>query len=122
MRLAFVGGALLVGTVLFGAACTGTSDVPPPREPEPTLTAPHEAEKRKQHLGTIVIESSPAALVALLNGKSVGNTPITVDDLPAGNYDVTFKDEANGDVTMTVELGEGEYRTVRHNVVPRADR
>ncbi|MSP25704.1 MAG: PEGA domain-containing protein [Myxococcales bacterium] len=120
MSRVFSAGVVAAMALVVQGACTSTADVPPAKEPVPTLSMPDEGGRPKVHKGAIVIESSPANLVALLNGKKVGNTPLTVDDLSAGNYDVTFKDEANGDVTMTVELAEGEYRTVRHNVVPRA--
>ncbi len=110
---------LLLG--LLGA-CGPGGEVPPPKQPEPTLTQPEETPPNKTHLATLVIESSPAGMPVLLNGKPVGKTPATVENLDAGNYDVTYKDEANGDVTMPVALGEGEYRTIKHNVVPHADR
>ena len=107
---------------LVAAACGPSGEVPPPKQPEPTLTAPQDEHKEKTHLATLVVESSPSGMPVLLNGKPSGKTPATIEDLPAGNYDVTYKDEANGDVTMPVALGEGEYRTIKHNVVPRADR
>jgi hypothetical protein len=58
----------------------------------------------------------------LLDGKPAGKTPVTLENLKPGSHDITYKDEANGNATYTVDLGEGEYKVQKHNVVPRADR
>ena len=120
-RLQLALAATLSLAACFACACA-PADVPPPKEPDPVLDAPPDEHRRAQTWATLDISSSPPGMPVMLNGKAIGKTPITIDKLPAGNYDVTYKDEANGDVTMPVELGEGEYRNVKHNVVPRADR
>ena len=45
---------------------------------------------------------------------------MTIDQLAAGSYEVTYVDPDNGNVTMLVDLAEGQYRVLRHNVVPKA--
>ena len=67
----------------------------------------------------LIIASTPSTEV-LVNGKKVGKTPLEVDNLPAGTHEVTFLGPDGDNVTMTVELAEGQYQRVHHNVVPRA--
>lgn len=114
--------SFLVLAIAASAACEKSGDVPPPKEPELQQTPSEPEHPQAENWSTLVIESSPPGLAVELNGKPVGKTPLTLDKLKPGNYDVKYKDEANGDVTIPVELGEGEDRTVKHNVVPRADR
>ena len=110
---------VLIATQAVG--CGKWAGVTEAKLPVPVLAEAELEPQNKELWATIVIESSPRGMAALLDGKPVGKTPISVDRLKPGRYDVTIKDEANGDVTMNVQLGEGEYRTVKHNVVPRAD-
>jgi hypothetical protein len=108
-----------LGTLSLG--CGKGQNLPEPQAPEPVF-APADAEPASKELwATIEIVSSPAGMEALVDGRSVGKTPTKADKLKPGHYDVTFKDEANGDATYGVEVGEGEYQLVKHNVVPRAD-
>jgi hypothetical protein len=119
----------LVLCLLVCAACS--NDVPPAKQPE-TEVAPapppsEEPHHDKAHSAKLYIESAPQGMGVLLSGpgmdkKAVGKTPVLVENLGAGNYDVTYKDEANGDVTMPVQLSDGEDRNVKYNVTPRADR
>ena len=72
-----------------------------------------------EHVSGIDITSSPSMEV-MVNGKKVGATPTTVDKLPEGTYEVTFIDEKNGNTTMVVDLGEGEFKRVHHSISPDA--
>ena len=56
----------------------------------------------------------------LVDGKAVGTSPVTVDNLKPGVHDVTFVDEDNGNVTLQVTLAEGEFQEVHHNLPPKA--
>jgi hypothetical protein len=67
----------------------------------------------------LIIASTPSTEV-LVDGKSVGKTPITVEDLASGSHEVTFVGPGGDNVTMTVELAEGQYQRVQHNIVPTA--
>lgn len=120
MRFLSVFAPLLLASLL--AACGGAAK-PVPNEPEPTMTTTQsEPPAAKAMWATIEVLSSPPGMEVHLDGKSVGKTPITLDKVTPGMHDVTYKDEANGDATYSVEVGEGEYKTQKHNVVPRADR
>jgi len=81
-----------------------------------------EAPAAKAVWATIEVLSSPAGMEVLLDGNAVGKTPVTLDKVAPGSHDITYKDVANGDATYTLEVGEGEYKTQKHNIVPRADR
>lgn len=112
--------AVLIATLFVG--CGGqTADLPPAQVAEPTLTQPEPLPKDKVHLGTIEVLSSPAGMEILLDGKPAGKTPTTLENLQPGMHDVTYIDEANGNATYSVDVGEGEYKVQKHNVVPRAD-
>jgi len=102
------------------AACTDKPpQVPDPEavvDVSPTLDEPPQ-EDLSHSSGVIVVSSPPTRIK--VDGKDVGMSPVTVEDLSAGEHEVTFED-AGGDVTMTVDLGEGEYQKVHHNVTPKA--
>lgn len=111
--------ALLTSCTLL--ACAAQPTVPAPTQPtaNPTLTA-NQPPETVEHKGSIEVQSSPAGLAVLLDGKPKGKTPMTIDQLAAGSYEVTYVDPDNGNVTMLVDLAEGQYRVLRHNVVPKA--
>lgn len=106
-------------TACFVVGCA-RENLPPPKVAEPTFSTVEPQHQQNELLATIVAQSSPTGALVLLDGKPVGKTPVTVGQLKPGSYDVTFKDEVSGDVTMNVQLAEGEYRTVKYNLVPRA--
>ncbi|MBM4360211.1 MAG: PEGA domain-containing protein [Deltaproteobacteria bacterium] len=118
--------SFLVPVALSSALLVGCgapqADLPPPKVAEPTLTQSQPEPPRKEHLATIEVLSSPAGMEVLLDSKPAGKTPVTIENLQPGSHDVTYKDEANGNATYSVEVGEGEYKVQKHNVVPRADR
>jgi hypothetical protein len=76
-------------------------------------------EKSLENQSGLIIES-PVPVQVLVDGKKVGKTPITVDNLSAGEHEVVFLDPDEGRVTMTVHLGAGEYQKVHHAASPDA--
>ncbi len=108
----------LAGLAFLWVGCASKPEIPPPKDPAPTIDA-NPVPKDVEHLGGIVIEGSPPTKV-LLNGKPAGTTPVTVENLAAGSYEVTYIDEENGNATYGVELSAGQYPTVRHNRIPKA--
>jgi hypothetical protein len=95
----------------------------PPAVPEPPAHEPELEEIAPQmdlsHASGLIIASTPSTDV-LVDGKPAGKTPITVEGLATGMHEVTFLGPDGDNVTMTVELGEGQYQRVHHNVVPKA--
>ena len=111
---------LVVPFVVALGGCSDKTEVPAPKTPQvPKISANPEPE-HVVHMGGIDIQSSPAGLTVKVDGKEVGKTPVTVDKVKPGMHEVTFIDPTNGDVTMGVEVAEGQYPVLRHNVVPRA--
>lgn len=113
-------------TALFMAAllCTGcksTAAVNEPDEPdpEPALNAGPPPERSLENSAGIIISSSPS-LEVKVDGKSVGKAPLTVEHLASGEHEVTFIDDAEGNATYTVELGEGEFKKLHHSRSPNA--
>jgi hypothetical protein len=57
--------------------------------------------------GTLVIESRPSGATALVNGRSVGTTPLTLDALAPGSYSVQLQLAGFRPVTTTVRVVAG---------------
>lgn len=110
--------ALALSSVL-AVGCNG-KQMPDPKEPsdddEPSLTADPLPEPKSLKAG-LIITSSPSVEIQI-DGKSVGKTPVEVDDLEPGTHDVTFMFEGDEKMTQTVTLGEGETQKLNQNVSP----
>lgn len=57
--------------------------------------------------GTLVIESRPSGATALVNGRSVGATPVTIEDLAPGAYTVQMQLAGFRPFTTTVRVVAG---------------
>lgn len=102
--------------------CSGSPAALPPAEdpgavedPIVEPTEPTDADLT----GGLRIVSEPSAKI-LVDGKDVGMSPVEVEGLESGTHDVTFVDEEHGNVTLQVELAEGQFQVVHHNFPPRA--
>lgn len=113
----FAGGLVLA--CALGLGCK--KDMPDPKEPdpsdEPTLDAVDPVPDAAPLKAGLIITSSPSVEIQI-DGKSVGKTPLEVDDLEPGTHDVTFMFEGDDKMTQTVTLGEGETRKLNQNVSP----
>lgn len=49
----------------------------------------------------------------LLDGKSIGRTPLKKVQVTPGSHDVTFDDDVGGPRTMTITVNPGDYQTVK---------
>lgn len=93
--------------------------MPDPKEPavdEPSLDADLPPEPKSLKAG-LIITSSPSVDIQI-DGKSIGKTPIEVNDLDPGTHDVTFMFDGDEKMTQTVTLGEGETQKLNQNVSP----
>lgn len=95
-----------------------TSDLPPADGPNPLTSGGEDHPKADLSCGLKVVSAPPTEI--LVDGKSVGTSPVTVEHLGCGSHDVTFVDEENGNVTLPVELQPGEFQEVHHNLPPKA--
>jgi hypothetical protein len=68
--------------------------------PRPAAPAPEAAPTART--GSLVIESRPTGATIILNGRQVGTTPMTIDDLEPGTY--------------TVQLQLADFRPIRTTV------
>jgi hypothetical protein len=57
--------------------------------------------------GTLLIESRPSGAMALVNGRSVGATPVTIEDLAPGSYTVQLQLAGFRPLTTTVRVVAG---------------
>ena len=114
----------LAAALLLCGGCKGkNSDVPDAEDEEyenpELLMGEAPPEKSLENQAGLIIES-PKPVEVLVDGRKVGKTPITVDNLSAGEHEVVFLDPDEGRVTMTVHLGAGEYQKVHHASSPDA--
>lgn len=116
-------GLLVAVAVTLVAGC-GKDKVPEPKEPtdEPMLDTPAPEPQGDSLEGKagVIVTSSPAGVEILVDGKSVGTTPLTHEGLESGSHDVTFLFEGDGKMTLTVDLGPGEFKKVHQSVSPDA--
>lgn len=68
--------------------------------------------------GMKVIATPPTEI--LVDGKSVGQSPATVEHLKPGTHDVTFVDEENGNRTLQITLEPGQFQEVYQAMPPSA--
>jgi hypothetical protein len=116
---------LLVAVALFALPGCGKDKVPEPKDPteeEPMLDMPApepEGDDLEGKAG-VIVTSSPEGVEILVDGKSVGTTPLTHEGLESGAHDVTFMFEGDGKMTLSVDLGPGEFKKVHQSVSPDA--
>ena len=58
--------------------------------------------------GALAVDSRPAGASVLVNGKPSGTTPVTLNDLPPGDYRVTMTLEGHRPFATTVRVVAGE--------------
>jgi hypothetical protein len=123
VRIWMAGAAL----ALLLAGCKGKgSDVPDGEGGDdedyvnPTLLMGEPPPDRNLDNQAGLIIESPSPVEVLVDGKKVGKTPITVENLTSGEHEVVFLDPDEGRVTMTVNLSSGEYKRVHHASSPDA--
>jgi hypothetical protein len=67
-------------------------------------------------IGTLRVKSNPASTV-LVDGKPRGDTPVTLNDIPAGKHDVTLRSQA-GTVRRAVTLAANETVDIDERIFP----
>jgi hypothetical protein len=73
----------------------------PSQRPAPQPAAP------AARTGTLVIESRPSGAAIVLNGRRVGATPLTLDDVEPGTYTVQLQLPTYRPITTTVRVVAG---------------
>jgi hypothetical protein len=106
--------------LLGGAACGGGT--PPPEAPKSTTTVTDPADQipmdsEGEDIAFLDITSAREVEI-LLDGKSIGKTPLELQKVTPGTHEVTFVDERGGNRTLVVTVGPGESQTVSSNANP----
>ena len=82
---------------------------PPKAAPKHSETAPRPSTPATlSRTGTLNVDSRPAGANVLINGKASGKTPITIDDLPPGEYRVVMTMPGYHNFSTTVRVIAGE--------------
>jgi hypothetical protein len=105
---------------LFGCS-GGPANLPPAEDPsvvDDPVEEPGEPGNADLTGGLRIVSEPPAQI--LVDGKSVGTSPVEVEGLAPGTHDVTFVDDEHGNVTLQVQLAEGQFQVVHHNFPPKA--
>jgi len=79
---------------------------PPAPRPAPAAATPTQGPSAAR-TGSLVIESRPTGASILLNGRAVGTTPMTIDDLEPGTYTVQLQLATYRPITTTVRVVAG---------------
>jgi hypothetical protein len=104
MVMGVAGRSYLPGVTRPGAATPAAATAP--AAVEPTATG---AVAAKQ--GRLEIETQPAGANVLLDGKPVGQSPLTLDEVTAGRHTITFV-TPSGTVKRTVRVEAGRTATL----------
>jgi hypothetical protein len=108
----------LVAVLCAGIGCGKKGDLPPVDNPSSPTGTEEPPPKADLSCGMRVVSNPPTKI--LVDGKDVGTSPVTVNHLKPGMHEVTFTDEDNGNVTLQVNLAEGEFKDVVNNLPPKA--
>jgi PEGA domain-containing protein len=103
---AVVGRAYLPGRMAGGEGAAKTEAASPAPAPASSEAAPGPADGK----GQIIITTEPAGARVLLDGKTVGDSPLTIDAVP-GRHTVTLM-SSSGPVKRTVRVTAGKSITL----------
>jgi hypothetical protein len=95
---------------LSASAADGRSGATAPtaRSGAPRPSTPASLGKPTVATGVLAVESRPTGAVVIVNGKASGTTPVTLNDLPPGDYRVTMTLEGHRPFATTVRVVAGE--------------
>ena len=106
---------IVVGAIIGGRFYLPTKGMPVEEEevaapvasapPAPTTVAAP-AVNTASTRGRIEIETQPAGAQVLLDGKAVGDSPISLDNIPAGRHAITLV-SASGSIKRTIRVDAG---------------
>jgi hypothetical protein len=75
---------------------------------DPRPATPASLGKPAVSTGALAVESRPMGAAVVVNGKASGTTPVTINDLPPGEYTVTMTLEGHRPFATTVRVVAGE--------------
>ena len=62
--------------------------------------------------GTITVETTPSAVTVAIDGKQVGNTPLTLSEVLVGNHTLTLSKTSYNNLQRDITVVEGEHLTI----------
>ena len=83
-----------------------------------TLGKPYVEVDAPQQNGAMEITSSPSGAIVKLNDQYRGRTPLTLNDLPAGTYSLSFSLDGYHDFTTPARVEAGSISEVAATLVP----
>jgi hypothetical protein len=104
---------LIVGGRLYLGGSSGSESAGPASSTAATAAAGASSAAATTEAGRLEIETQPAGARILLDGKPAGESPLTLEAVPAGRHTVTFV-TASGAVKRTVRIEAG--RTAKLDV------
>jgi hypothetical protein len=69
--------------------------------------------------GGMDLQSVPDGASLMVNGEYRGKTPLTINDLPAGTYNVTFSRFGSSPLSTPVKVEQGKVSEVHATLIPR---
>jgi hypothetical protein len=106
---------VLVGIAIGVGRYYMLSSAPEPEEEAPTAAAAPPPEPAvvpiQTETGQITVETQPAGARVLLDGKPVGQSPVTLTAVPVGRHIITLV-SSSGEVTRVVKVANGKTSSV----------
>jgi hypothetical protein len=78
------------------------------RDAGPRPATPSSLGRPAVSTGALAVESRPTGAAVIVNGRASGTTPLTITDLPPGDYRVTMTLEGHRPFATTVRVVAGE--------------
>jgi hypothetical protein len=72
--------------------------------------------------GSLSVISDPAGATVLVDNRSIGGSPLTAEDIPAGSHEVTLRLPGYEDYSVSVLIVAGTTRNVTAALVPAPTR
>lgn len=107
--------ALALGTAVGCGGGETKTDTPKPAN---TGQAALPDDKNNPHDTSIDVESNQVCEI-LIDGKSVGKTPLMGLKIAPGQHDITFIDPDGDRRTLGVDITEGDHKSIRSDVPPK---
>lgn len=99
------------------SASGGSTGSPEPTTAAPPVTAP--PPEPAPTTGTLRLTSTPSGARVTLDGTAVGTTPLTLDEVEAGAYDVAFSRSGYDTTRMSVAVTAGQERQLTAALTPQ---
>jgi hypothetical protein len=92
--------------------------VPPVKAEQPPPRRDTAKPLASGYRGVLVLNSSPEGAEVMVNGSTVGRTPLVIDDLPVGSRAVVVRREGYSSWSSSVRIVANERTIVSATLVP----